>query len=61
MRAGEAATSPRWSGIHDFIEGELAAAAAVVITESSRPDTSMLDAFLAETVLANEREKNEAD
>jgi predicted nucleotidyltransferase len=61
MRAGEAATSPRWIGIHDFIESELNAAAAQVVVESSRPDSTMLDAFLAETVLKNEREKNEPD
>jgi uncharacterized protein len=61
MRAGEAATSPRWTGIHDFIESELNAAAAQAVVDSSRPDTTMLDAFLAETVLKNEREKNERD
>jgi len=61
MRAGEAATSPRWNGIHDFIERELEVAAAQVLVDSSRPDTSMLDAFLAETVLRNERERNERD
>ena len=61
MRAGEAATSPRWTGIHDFIESELNAAAAQMVVDSSRPDTTMLDAFLAETVLKNEREKNEPD
>jgi len=61
MRAGEAATSPRWSGIHDFIERELEVAAAQVLADSSRPDTSRLDAFLAETVLKNERERNERD
>ena len=61
MRAGEAATSPRWNGLHDFIERELEVAAAQVLVDSSRPDTSMLDAFLAETVLKNEREGNERD
>ena len=61
MRAGEAATSPRWSGIHDFIERELEVAAAQVLADSSRPDTSRLDAFLAETVLKNERDRNERD
>jgi uncharacterized protein len=54
MRAGEAATSPRWHGIHAFIENELAEAAARPVAESARPDTSMLDGFLAEVVLANE-------
>ena len=61
MRAGEAATSPRWTGIHDFIESELNAATAQMVVDSSRPDTTMLDAFLAETVLKNERERNEPD
>lgn len=61
MRAGEAATSPRWNGIHDFIERELDVAATQVLVDSFRPDTSMLDAFLAETVLKNERERNEPD
>jgi len=61
MRAGEAATSPRWNGIHDFIERELEVAAVQVLVDPFRPDTSMLDAFLAETILKNEREKNERD
>jgi uncharacterized protein len=54
MRAGEAATSPRWVGIHNFIENELEATGAQMVADSSRPDTTMLDAFLAETVLKNE-------
>jgi len=61
MRAGEAATSPRWHGLHDFIERELEVAAARVPLDSSQPDTTMLDAFLAEIVLKNERERNERD
>lgn len=61
MRAGEAATSPRWHGIHDFIERELEVAAAQVLLDAAQPDTTMLDAFLAETVLKNERERNERD
>jgi len=32
-----------------------------VLVDPSRPDTSRLDAFLAETVLKNERERNERD
>jgi len=39
MRAGEAATSPRWAGIHDFIERELAEA-----------PTQPLDDFLHDAV-----------
>ena len=61
MRAGEAATSPRWNGIHDFIERELEVAGTQVLLDSFQPDTTMLDAFLAETVLTNERERNERD
>ncbi|WP_284619050.1 nucleotidyltransferase domain-containing protein [Aquabacterium humicola] len=61
MRAGEAATSPRWTAIHAFIESELATAATQVVVDPSRADTTMLDAFLAETVLREEREKNERD
>ena len=61
MRAGEAATSPRWVGIHNFIESELAAAGAQTVADSSPPDTSKLDAFLYETVQKNEREKNGTD
>jgi predicted nucleotidyltransferase len=61
MRAGEAATSARWVGIHDFIVSELDKAAEQLVVDSSRPDTTMLDAFLAENVLKNEREKNGPD
>lgn len=51
MRAGEAATSPRWSGIHAFIESELSANAAEPITPLPQADGTGLDAFLCETVL----------
>jgi uncharacterized protein len=61
MRAGEAATSPRWVGIHDFIESELEAAAQHVMVDSALPNTAAVDAFLAETVLNNERERHESD
>jgi uncharacterized protein len=61
MRAGEAATSPRWSAIHDFIESELEVATAQVIAETADPGKAALDAFLAETILKNERERNERD
>jgi uncharacterized protein len=57
MRAGEALSRPRWVGMHDFIESELEAAAAQVLASSSWPDTTGLDAFLAETVLKNERQR----
>jgi uncharacterized protein len=55
MRAGEAATSPRWDGLHAFIESELEAAAARTIGEAARADAGALDALLRETVLAHER------
>jgi uncharacterized protein len=61
MRAGEAATSARWIGIHDFIESELEAAAQHVMVDTARPDAAAVDAFLAETVLKNERERHESD
>ncbi|QRF56907.1 nucleotidyltransferase domain-containing protein [Variovorax paradoxus] len=51
MRAGEAATSPRWPGIHAFIEAELAAHAAEPLTALPPADASGLDAFLSDTVL----------
>lgn len=51
MRAGESATSPRWPGIHAFIESELAANAAEPVTPLPSADGSGLDAFLCETVL----------
>ncbi|MDQ0044941.1 nucleotidyltransferase domain-containing protein [Variovorax boronicumulans] len=50
MRAGEAATSPRWPGIHAFIEAELAANAAEPITPLPQAEEAGLDAFLCETV-----------
>jgi predicted nucleotidyltransferase len=61
MRAGEAATSPRWNGIHDFIESELESAAAQTVQESARPDSSNLDAFLFNTVMRNEQEKDRSE
>lgn len=51
MRAGEAATSPRWEGIHAFLEQELATALAYVETESSPLETAVLDDFLFQTVM----------
>jgi uncharacterized protein len=51
MRSGESATSPRWRGIHDFIERELATAEAHSFAKQPRPDTAPLDAFLRDAVL----------
>lgn len=59
MRAGEAATSPRWPGLHDFIVQELDAAAAHSVADSVRADRAPLDAYLARTVLEHERDKND--
>jgi predicted nucleotidyltransferase len=50
MRAGEAATSPRWAGIHDFIERELEAAEAHSFAKQPKADTAVLDAFLHDAV-----------
>ena len=50
MRAGEAATSPRWPGLHDFILRELEAAQAHVPVAGDRPDLARLDR-LREAVL----------
>jgi len=58
MRAGEAATSPRWNGLHAFIESELAAAEAQHVQASTRADAAALDAFLFQTVLEHERERD---
>lgn len=54
MRAGEAATSPRWPGIHAFIESELARNAAEPVTPLPTSATTALDAFLHDTVKAFE-------
>ena len=51
MRAGESATSPRWTGIHDFIERELAVAEAHSFAKQPKADSAPLDAFLHDAVL----------
>ncbi|MDZ4127877.1 MAG: nucleotidyltransferase domain-containing protein, partial [Hydrogenophaga sp.] len=52
MRAGEAATSPRWPGIHAFIEAELARNAAEPATAiAAHFDTTAIDALLHDTTL----------
>ncbi|WP_111875715.1 nucleotidyltransferase domain-containing protein [Paracidovorax anthurii] len=51
MRAGEAATSPRWPGIHAFIEAELARNAAEPVQALPAPGHGALDALLHDTVL----------
>lgn len=61
MRAGEAATSPRWPAIHAFIESELQLAQAHKVEHSPPPNTSGLDAFLFDVVTSMENKKNERD
>lgn len=51
MRAGEAATSPRWPGIHAFIEAELARNAAEPVQPLPVPGHAALDELLHDTVL----------
>ncbi len=51
MRAGESATSPRWAGIHDFIEAELAVAMAHTLDKGLKPDGRQLDQYLHDAVL----------
>jgi len=50
MRAGEAATSPRRVGIHDFIERELAVAEVHAFGRQARAPTQPLDDFLHDAV-----------
>lgn len=51
MRAGEAATSPRWPGIHAFIEAELARNAQEPVQALPTKGAASLDALLFETVM----------
>ena len=51
MRAGEAATSPRWPGIYAFIEAELARNEAEPVQPLPVPGHAALDALLHDTVL----------
>jgi predicted nucleotidyltransferase len=51
MRAGEAATSPRWPGIHAFIESELARNVVEPVQALPASGTAALDALLLDTVL----------
>jgi predicted nucleotidyltransferase len=53
MRAGEAATSPRWKGLHAFIESELATAEAHPPDDGPPgSDPAALDAFLAQILMS---------
>jgi hypothetical protein len=50
MRSGEAATSPRWKRLHEFIEAELLALqAGIPVSEEARPAVP-LDEFFCQTV-----------
>lgn len=51
MRAGESAASPRWHGIHNFIEQELAIAMAHNVAKVSKTDVRQLDCYLHDAVL----------
>ncbi|MCL2310029.1 MAG: nucleotidyltransferase domain-containing protein [Proteobacteria bacterium] len=55
MRVGEATTSPRWSGLHSFIESELTVAEAYRPSGSRCDNAAALDAFLAHTILNKEK------
>lgn len=50
MQAGEAATSPRWVGIHGFIERELAIAATHMRDQEPKADRRQVDQFLHDAV-----------
>jgi predicted nucleotidyltransferase len=50
MRAGEAATSARWPGLHRFIEEELVVAEANLPPEHVKQKSAELDAFLFDCV-----------
>jgi len=50
MQAGEAATSPRWVGIHGFIERELAIAATHTRDQEPKADRRQVDQFLHDAV-----------
>lgn len=51
MRAGEAATSPRWEGIHRFIGAELEVAQVWSPAATTRSDSEELDALLRDAAV----------
>jgi predicted nucleotidyltransferase len=51
MRQGEAATSARWTVLHDFIERELEVAQAHAFASHPKADAGELDAYLHQAVL----------
>lgn len=50
MRTSEAATSPRWDGIHAFILAELEVAQAYAPLAPRKRDAAELDGMLREAV-----------
>lgn len=58
MRSGEAEYSPRWPGIHAFVESELARTAVDADYKKPEGEAAALDAFLMRTVLAVSQEKD---
>jgi predicted nucleotidyltransferase len=59
MRAGESATSPRWPGVHAFIEAELERNAVEPVQALPVPGHAPLDALLFDTVLRCDPEARE--
>jgi len=57
MRAGEAATSPRWPGIHAFIQAELERNAAEPVQPLPVAGHTALDALLHDTVMRYEAQR----
>ena len=51
MRAGEAAASPRWPGLHAFIEAEVERNAAEPVVAQPRSSVEGLDELLHDTIL----------
>jgi predicted nucleotidyltransferase len=51
MRVGEAATSPRWQRLHDYIDAEMAVAMAHLPEHGPRADRGPLDRYLHDAVL----------
>lgn len=59
MRTGESATSPRWPGIHAFIEAELERNAVEPVQALPVPGHAPLDGLLFDTVLRCDPEARE--
>jgi predicted nucleotidyltransferase len=57
MRSGEAATSPQWTGLNAFIERELDEAVNRTMPQTTPVDDAALNAYLAETILCEEKNR----